>query len=115
MLKSFFLKKKRFLSKKYDSFFSSVKVGMFLFIEYLSLDFDLLHKYKLYGLCLGLKSSFMMSVCYLNSAIINNHIKYTFFLFSPFVFNIKIMNSLKVFKFKVYDLVPKSKMFKQIV
>jgi hypothetical protein len=115
MLKCFFLKKKRFLSKDYDNFFSLLKTGFFLSFEYLSLDLDSIHKYKFYGLCTGMKSNYTMTACHLNTVVSSNRMSMIFFALSPFIFNFRIVGSLKLYKSKVYNLVPKLRAFRQFL
>jgi hypothetical protein len=115
MLKCFFLKKKRFLFKKSERFFQKFQTGTFISFEFLSLDFDSVHKYKFQGLCVGIKSSFSVSVCFLNSVIYSNYLKLVFFLLSPFLFNFKVIGLLRLNKAKAYKLVPRLRMFRQLL
>jgi hypothetical protein len=105
LINIFFLKKKRFLLERESSkFFQKIKVGIILFFEYVSVDRDFLFKYKMYGLCVGKKNNYMMSLCYLNSNILKNKIKYVFYLMSPFIFNLRVLNYLTVLKSKIYNI-----------
>src|SRR5688572_28962287 len=96
LINIFFLKKKRYIQgnfKKQNSFLFEIKAGTILFFEYISLDRDLFFKYKIYGLCVGRSKNLTMSICYLHSNIVNNYISFTFYLFSPFIYNIKILSN----------------------
>ncbi len=115
MLKVYFLKKKRYYKYKNNDFFSKVKTGTIFFFEYISLDRDLFYKYRIYGLCVGIKRNFLMSSCYLNSVIYGNQINYTFYIFSPLIYNIKIFGNIYIKSHKIYGVTPKLRVFKQIV
>jgi ribosomal protein L19 len=114
MLKIFFLKKKRLLKHQHFDFFLKIKPGTILFFEYVSLDRDLFSKYRLYGLCVGLKKKSLMSTCYINSIIFGNQIKYVFYIYSPLIFNLKVFGNIYINKYKFYHITPKLRVFKQI-
>lgn len=106
VLKIFFLKKKRFFLENQfldSELFYELNAGVIVFFEYMSIDRDLLFKYKFYGLCVGRKNNFLMSLCLLNGNMFKNKLSYNFFLLSPFIFNVKIFKYLKPSRSKIYN------------
>jgi hypothetical protein len=115
MLRIIFLKKKRFfsLNKKLKDLFYIFRTGAIVFFEYLSIDRDIFFKYKIYGLCVGMKRNLIMSVIYFNTVFYSNQINFVFFLYSPFIFNVKYLTYLNYSKSKIYNIVPKLRIMKQ--
>jgi hypothetical protein len=114
MIKCFFLKKKRFV---FHQFFYTheFEVGMFMLIDYLSIDLESLHKYRIYGLCVGIKNSCNMTTCHLNCVVMSNYLNFVLFLYSPFLFNIDVLGFLYAHKSKIYNVFPKMRVVKQFV
>lgn len=109
MLRIYFLKKKRFYLYQKNNLNVEVNTGDIIFFEYISLDRDLFYKYRIYGLCVGLKNNLLMSSCYLNSIVFGNQIYLLFFIFSPFVFNLKFFGLFRNLTSKIYSIVPNMK------
>jgi hypothetical protein len=115
MLKIFFLKKKRFLFnfniESIIKVFNFLKAGAILCFDYVSLDRDFLFKYKIYGFCKGKKKNYIMSICYLSSNLAHNYLEYVFYIFSPFIFNLKILKTFKYSKMKLHSIYANIRLF----
>jgi hypothetical protein len=109
LLKIYFLKKKKFIIGSNEILLYNVEKGSLFSFEYMSLDRDSIFKYKLSGLCVGLKKKYIMSSFYFNS--VYEHVKLTgiFHRYSPFIYNILPIKFLSLLRSKNYNLMVKLK------
>lgn len=120
MLHINFLKKKKFSNVTGKIALNGIilpELGDILFFEFVSLDRDVFFRYKFYGLCVGRKKNFLMSLVYLRSSLCGNNIAFHIHLFSSLIFNLRIYSNMKMLcgRSKAYDVKPKVGVYKHVL
>jgi ribosomal protein L19 len=101
------LQNKKYNDVKLKNNIISPKVGDLISLKYVSLDKDLLYKYKLNGVCTAIKKNGLLTSCSLALNMFNIKVNFTFYIYSPFIIYLKIYNNqikTKKRKSKQYNL-----------